>query len=343
MNKLRDIKIKKLDKSQIEIVAELEADNFKSYWPKALKEIGASVKIDGFRTGNIPENILVKNIGEINVLEKAAEMALGELYPEILFENKLRAIGRPEISITKIAKDNPLGFSIKVSILPEFILPDYKAMAKEISSKDKNKKIEVADSEVDNVIEQIRKSRAKTKEDGKTEPELPLLDDAFVKSIGNFENVDDLKNKIRENIREEKEMQKKEEIRMSIIEKIAEKTPIDVPQVLIDAEIDRIISETKGKVEQYGLKFEEYLKNVKKTEDDLKKESQEAAEKRVKYNLILKTIAREEKISPLKEETDVEMQKILDYYKGADPQSVRIYVEDILTNEKVFNFLESQE
>ena len=57
-------------------------------------------------------------------------MALSEYYPKILEENKIDAISRPEISITKLARKNPLGFKIKTATMPEMKLPDYKQIAK---------------------------------------------------------------------------------------------------------------------------------------------------------------------------------------------------------------------
>ena len=128
------IKIIKLPKSEIEIEGELEADIFENYFTKALKRLGENLKIDGFRKGKIPENILLSKIPEITILEEMAQIALNEHYPKILEEEKIDAIGRPEISITKLARKNPLGFKIKTAVLPKIKLPDYKGIAKKIVS-----------------------------------------------------------------------------------------------------------------------------------------------------------------------------------------------------------------
>lgn len=344
------IEIKDLGKSKIEIIGELEADKFKTFWGKAIKELSNNVKIDGFRTGNIPENILIKNVGEDAILHEAAEIAMRETYPSIVIENKLHVIGRPEIVLTKIAKDNPLGFKITTSVMPKIDLPDYKKMAKETGLENKDKKIEVEDKEVDDVINQIRKSRAvkhdhennDEKDETKKEEELPALDDTFAKSLGQFNSVEDLKNKIKENLVEEKTARAKQELRMKILEKIAENTKVEMPEILIESETDRIITETKGQLGQLGLNFDDYLKSSKKTIEDLRKESRDAAEKRAKLNLLLKKIASEEKLTLLPEEVELEVQNILDQYKGADPDSARMYIEDIMINEKVFNLLETQ-
>jgi trigger factor len=354
---IKNLKINKLPKSEVEITGEIDAEYFGSFWEKAVKDVSQNVKIDGFRSGNIPEAILLKTVGEAAILEEAAEQALKKVYPEILVENKVAAIDRPEISITKIAKGNPLGFSMKVPVLPEFDLPtSYKKIAKDISTKTKTTKDEVTEKEIDDLITQIRKSRAphihdpketkgSEKDGDKEHADLPLpeFNDEFVKSLGKFEGVEDFKTKIRANLLEEKAMKRKEDARMEVLETISKEVKIDIPQVLLEAELDKMVSELTGRLEQYGIKFDDYLKNTKKTEVDIRKESAEIAGQRVKYNLILKKIAKEENIAPLQEEVDLEVQKILDYYKGADPDSAKVYILNVLTNEKTLNYLENIE
>ena len=156
------ISVKKLPKSEIEIEGEIDAEKFESYFSVALKKIGETLKLDGFRKGKIPESVLLSKIPEISILEEMAEMALAENYPKIIADEKIDAISRPEISITKLARKNPLGFKIKTAVLPEIKLPDYKKIAKEVISKitDAEKNIEVTDKDLDDTIMDIRKSRA---------------------------------------------------------------------------------------------------------------------------------------------------------------------------------------
>ena len=132
------INVKKLPKSEVEIEGEIEADVFEAYFNKALKRIGENLEIAGFRKGKIPENVLLAKVPEAQILGEMAEMALSEYYPKILEENKIDAISRPEISITKLARKNPLGFKIKTATMPEMTLPDYKKIAKKIISEIKD-------------------------------------------------------------------------------------------------------------------------------------------------------------------------------------------------------------
>ena len=103
-----------------------------------------------------------------------------------------------------------------------------------------------------------------------------------------------------------------------------------------------MLAQMKGDIERMGLKFDDYLKHIKKTEEDMKKDLRPDAEKRAKSQLALNKIAVEEKIEPNKEAVEKEVAHIVAQYKDADPERARIYVETMLTNEEVFKFFEAQ-
>lgn len=357
------IDIKKLPKSEIEIEGELEAEAFEAYYARALKRMGENLEVDGFRKGKAPENILLSKIPESRILEEMAQMALNEHYPKIIEEEKIDAIGRPEISITKLARKNPLGFKIKTAVLPEMKLPDYKDLAKKTISglTEKEKDTAVTDEDVENTIMDIRKSRApKVHMAEGAEPhvhkegeehdhshdevpqELPEVNDEFVKGLGPFKDVEDFKLKLRENIKLEKGNQVKEKIRLKIIEKIIDETKIDVPEILVESEIDKILYRMESDITQMGLKFEDYLKHLNKTLEDLRKEFRPDGEKKAKLGLVLNEIAKTEKIAADPEEVAKEVAHILEHYKDADPERAEMHAENVLTNEKIFQFLETQ-
>jgi trigger factor len=347
--------IKKLPNSEVEIEGELDAQTLESYFDAAIKKVGANIEIDGFRKGKVPEAVLISKVGEMAILEEMAEMALAEHYPKIIVEEKIDAIGRPEISITKLARKNPLGFKIKTAVLGEVKLADYKAIAKKIISEveDKDKNIVVTDEDLENTITDIRKSRAPKKhmkdaaesptegEAEAKEPELPPFDDDFVKALGPFTDTTDFKNKLRENIKLEKENQQKEKTRLKIIEKIIDESTLELPLILINVELDKILYRMESDITQMGLKFEDYLKHLNKTVEDLRKEFRGDAEKKAKLALILNEIAKVEKIIVEEEQIAKETMHILEHYKDADPERARMHAENVLTNEKIFQFLES--
>ena len=346
-----NIKVTKLPNSEIEIEGEIDAELFESYFTKALKKIGETLKLDGFRQGKIPESVLLSKIPEISILEEMAEMALSEYYPEIIADEKLDAISRPKISTTKLARKNPLGFKIKTAVMPEIKLPDYKVIAKKVNGEitDAEKNIIVTDEDLENTITDIRKSRAPkvnlpaAEIDAKSIPEvLPEFNDAFVQALGPFKDVEDFKIKLKENIKLEKENTLKEKTRLKIIEKIIEKSVLDLPEILVDIELDKILYRMESDITQMGLKFEDYLKHLNKTKEDLRKDFRVDAEKKAKLALILNEIAKEEKITADPEKVAMEVAAILEQYKDADPERAQMHASNVLTNEKIFQFLESQ-
>ncbi len=78
------VTVKQLPKSEVEIAGEMGAEDFEAYFPKALAKIGENVELPGFRRGKAPENVLLAKVGEMHVLEEAAEMALSDNYAKIL-------------------------------------------------------------------------------------------------------------------------------------------------------------------------------------------------------------------------------------------------------------------
>ncbi len=347
------IKITKLPKSMIEIEGEIDAETFESYFQAALTNVSANLEIPGFRKGKAPESAVISKVGEMHILEEMAELALAKHYPKIIDHEKLDVVGRPEIAITKLARKNPLGFKIKSAILPEVTLPKYKQIAKDViaNTTDKEKDTTVTDEDVENTIMDIRKSRApkihmaeaKEGEEPKEAPqELPEFNDDFVKALGPFKDVEDFKAKLKENIKLEKENQLKEKTRLKIMERIIEDTSIDTPELLIDAELNKILYRMESDITQMGLKFEDYLKHLNKTTEDLKKEFRGDAEKKAKLGLVLNEIAKAENIKADDEQVAKEVAHILEHYKDADPDRARMHAENVLTNEKIFQFLENQ-
>lgn len=358
--------INKLEKSEIEIIGNLEWSEFEKYEEKALENIGQRIELPGFRKGKAPANMIKETASEIEILEEMAQVVLSKNYMNILEENKIDAIGHPKVQITKIGKGSDLEFKIITAILPEIKLPDYKEIAKKEGEKEEFKKeIESSDEEVEKVIKDLRKMRAEqknnenheghenmTEEEHKnfhetkkeiSEDEWPELNDEFVKSFGDFENVDAFKDKIKNNLKIEKETELKDKLRLSIVEEILKQSEGEIPEILIQSETDKILYRLQADVTNAGIKFEDYLKQINKNEEDLRKEWRGDAEKRAKLQMIMHKISKEEKLEPTEEEIERDVTQITTMYKDADPARARAYVEQMLENEKVFKFLEEQQ
>lgn len=338
LKSVSNLTIEKLENSEIEIKAEIQEEIISKYKDRAVKKLAKTVKIDGFRNGHIPENILIGKIGEQTILEEQVQMALTDIYPAIVENKKLNVIGMPEVTITKIAPKNPVEFKIKTAIMPEIKLPDYKKVARSVVLDDKNS--DVGDMEVAEAIEQIKKGIAAQKKNGEKK-EIELTDE-FVRTLGDFKDVKDFETKIKENLKKEKQMKAREKRRAEIIESIIKESEIAIPKIFAESELDKMMAQFKDDLARMNIKFDEYLVKIKKTESDLRQEWRKDAEKRAKFQLILNKIRNIENIKIPEEDIKRETDRILEHYKDAKPENVRIYVESVLANEKVFQLLENQ-
>jgi len=348
-----NIQVKKLENSEVEIEGEITTEKLEAARGKAVARLSETLKVPGFRPGHIPEKIIIDHIGEYPILEDAAELALAEEYPGILAEHGIDALGRPAVTITKLAQGSPLGFKITTAVMPQFDLPDYKKIA---AGKNAALSVaEVSDKEIDESLERIRQNKAHLDLHKKlgtelsdhsheaVKPEdLPALDDEFAKSIGPYDGLADLREKLKEGLVKEKEGQNREKTRLEIVEAIVEATEINVPEVLVESELVKMLAQLKDDTARANIKYEDYLEQIKKTEADLRKEWRETAVKKAKFQLILNKIAAAENIAPNAEMVEHETKTLMDIYKDADPLRIRIYVETLITNEEVLKFLEEQ-
>ncbi|MCR4334425.1 MAG: hypothetical protein NUV47_01695 [Patescibacteria group bacterium] len=252
-----NLTIKKLPHSEVEIKGDIPFEELIIHKKKVLKHLGEHVKIDGFREGYIPEKVLEKHVSEITILGEMAELAIANAYPKIVYDNKIIPISRPNVSFTKLAPNNPLGFVINVAVMPEIKLPDYKAMT----------------------------------------------------------------------------------VDSSLLETIVKETEMEIPKVLVENELSRMLELFKIEIIRNGGTLEKYLEHVKKSEEEIKNDWMVNAEKKVKTQLILNKIAVEEKIEAPKEEMEKEIENIMSQYKEANPERVKDYVEMAIINEKVLKLL----
>jgi trigger factor len=116
-----------------------------------------NLEIDGFRKGHVPEAMVVKHVGEMAILTEMAERAISHFYHHILEAHEIDAIGHPKIEITKIAPNNPLGFTATVAVLPEITLPDYKKIADTHNKEKASDK--VSDEELETKIKDILRQK----------------------------------------------------------------------------------------------------------------------------------------------------------------------------------------
>lgn len=312
-----NLKVEKLPDSEAVITGHITVEYLTECRAEALKVLNERTEIDGFRKGHIPEDTLVKKIGEMRILEETAEVAIGREYPAIIKESGINPISRPDVSITKLAPGIPLEFKIKVILEPVFELPDYKKIAKGIKAEEN---LEVTDVEIDAVLEEVKKQN-------------------WTPDLKEGEN---LRDKARENIAKEKEFRQKEKKRLGMIDALVKATEVSLPGVLVQGELEKMLAQFKDDVSRANVQWDEYLKSIEKTEDAIKDEWKPKAIERVKAEMIIAKIAEAEKIEPSVEDLEHEVKHLIEHYPDADPLRARVYIYGLLRNEKVLQFLEEQ-
>lgn len=427
-----------LPKSEIEISVEIPFSEFEPHVKRAASLIAEEVNIEGFRKGKAPYDIVKKSVGESAIYERAADLAVRKTYTNLIETllttppegiKEFTPIGNPDITVTKLAPGNELTYKIKIAVMPQVTLPDYRAMA--VRTQKEKKEIDVSEEEIQKTLEWIRESRltlhdaerplqlgdaveidfeirhggvkweggesknhpliigknkflpgfedhliGMRKDESKKfslavptdwhdknlagkaldievrintikERRVPELNDDFVKQLGNFSSVEELTTVVRDNIKQEKQEKEQQRVRALTIETIAADMKADIPDVLVDREMAKMLDELKSGIENMGMKWEDYLLHLKKTADDLMRDMREDGIKRVRIALTLHEIAKAESINPADEEVEARAAEILKKFqtpieaqKEIDPGRLREYAKGILKNEKVFEFLE---
>ena len=418
---------KDLPQSQVELAITVLPEEYQKHMVKAAERISERVKIEGFRPGKAPYELVKRQVSEMNIMQEALEDIVQASFYEAVKAENLETIGMPKIDLDKMAPNNELTYKATVSLLPSIELPDLKKISVKRESK------EVTDGQVEEVLQNLRKLQSKEvlkagaateedllmidmdmkldnvpveggqaknyriylsedhyipgfnkelvglkKEDTKTFPitfpknhyqkhlagktvevtvkvndvferQLPAIDTEFAKALGQ-ENMENLRVLLRTNIGKEAEQKAEEKLEIEIFDAIIAKTKFSVlPEILVDAERKKMYYELTRDLDRSGTTIENYLKDVKKTEEDLNKDFTEQATKRAEAALISRQVAKLNTITVSEEEIDAEIQMMEeayhdnpDYIANLKKPEVRRTIETILTNKKVVKWLKEQ-
>jgi FKBP-type peptidyl-prolyl cis-trans isomerase (trigger factor) len=327
----KSFSLKNLPESEVELSGEVPFEAIAPYREQALTHIAEHMELPGFRPGKVPAATALQKVGEVGVLEEAVELFVKDFYPELIESHKLEVVGRPEIRITKLAANNPVGLTIRTSVYPQIQINDgWKNLHTQVALEPA---VPATDEEIDKTLAELQQSRVK---DGV----VPELNDDFAKSIGAFTSLENLKEQIKKGIGEEKERAEKDKRRGKLIEKLLETTPLSVPKIFIESEQEKIMAQMREDVSRFGMQFDEYLKKINKTEEGIRNEFREQATKRAKLQLILNKIAEEEKVTTDEKAVAEELKHALEHFPDARPDLVQIHIETVMRNEKVLKMLE---
>ncbi|MBM7571999.1 trigger factor [Aquibacillus albus] len=147
--------------------------------------------------------------------------------------------------------------------------------------------------------------------------ELPELDDEFAKDVDEeVETLDELKQKIRKRLEEQKENDAQNQKRESLIEQASDNAEVNIPQAMVDSELDRMLKEFEQRLQMQGMTIDMYYQFSGQDENALKEQMKIDAEKRVKTNLTLEAIANTENIEVSDEDVNKELESMASMYQA---------------------------
>ncbi|MCR2043275.1 trigger factor [Anaerosalibacter massiliensis] len=179
------------------------------------------------------------------------------------------------------------------------------------------------------------------------EKELPELDDEFAKDVSEFDTLDEFKNSIKEKL--EKEMKNKEKVEQEVklIDKILEEAEIDLPEVMIENQIENEMGQFDYSLRMQGLSMEQYFELTNTDLEGFKEQMKPEAEKRVRTELVLEEISKIEKIEASDEDVDKELEKMAEQYQSEDVEKFKEdmkkgdleYIKTGIIRDKTIEFL----
>ena len=176
--------------------------------------------------------------------------------------------------------------------------------------------------------------------------ELPELTDEFIKDATGSETVEEYKVKARERLQAQADRRANDQTENSILDAIAANTEVEIPQAMIEREIDGIVKKFEYQLMYQGLKLQDYLDFLKVTVSDFRKNYEEQAKKNVLNQLIISQLIKDEKLEATEEEVDAKVAEQAasvnktaeEYKKNMDPRQFDYIRNDIVIT-KLFNFL----
>jgi trigger factor len=162
--------------------------------------------------------------------------------------------------------------------------------------------------------------------------ELPELDDEFLESLGEeYSNVDELKEAIRKDLLQNKVQQERDGFLDETFEKFADLASLEIPDGLVDSELDREYQQLGERLGQQGMSMDEYLRMTQKTESDIKSEMRPDVANRVRNSLVLEAFGEAEGIEVTDEDINAEIESMVGDNEQAE-QMKELYQSDYFKN-----------
>lgn len=178
---------------------------------------------------------------------------------------------------------------------------------------------------------------------------LPELTDELAKNVGQ-KNLTELRQTVINNMKLEAEQKEEQRVEIELIEGLIKQSEFDeLPDSLIAGEKQKMFAELKAGLAERGISFEDYLKNLKKTEGEMAKDFEKNATERAKTALLMRELAKEEKITATEEEHNKEIKRIRELYKDnpnledrLNAPEINAYIDNMLVNRKIIEMIKKE-
>ncbi|NGZ77541.1 trigger factor [Saccharibacillus alkalitolerans] len=145
--------------------------------------------------------------------------------------------------------------------------------------------------------------------------QLPELDDEFAKDVSEFETLDEYKEDLKKQIADRKQRESDAAREGAVVEAVSANAEVEIPEAMVESEVENMMRDFDNRLRQQGMNLEMYTSFSGQTAEDLRGQMKSDAEKRVRNNLVLEAIAKEESISASEEDVEKELQSMADMYK----------------------------
>jgi trigger factor len=175
--------------------------------------------------------------------------------------------------------------------------------------------------------------------------ELPKLDDEFAKDVSEFDTLKELKEDIKQKQQKQNNEKAKYETQEAVMKAVCENVKVEIPSGMVEMEVENALKDMEQRLSYQGLKLEQYLQMMGKTQEDLKKEYEPQAIEGIKSRLALEAVIKAEKIEATNEDIDEKLKEMAkNYGKENDEEfmkneNVRKYIKEGLASEKALEFL----
>lgn len=348
--------ISKLPKSQVEVTITMPWEDLQTKWDETLQRLGEDMEVPGFRKGQVPLNMVESQLGT-----KLQDEVLKAIMPQALVEAlqglNIIPIDYPKYQLISFVKGQSLSFKASITERPEVKLGDYKNIKvvklqlKTITDDDVNKmigdlynrwKVRAIPKPSINGQSNPGSGSISFNQPQTTQSQVSSPDDAFAKAVG-ADDLSDLKTKIKQDLISEAKYNNELDFEEAILQEVEKITSVELPDVLVEDELNRMLVSLQRRVADMGLLLDDYLKRQGKTVEAIKLEWRPQAEKNVRMELGLSEIARAENVQISDEQLQAEIGKIQDGRLKAqfEAQEPRMHLRHSLRQVKTLDLLKT--